>query len=87
MGDVRKLQRDFPELDLNYDRIVDLSDLAKAVDRTYWAATSHIISLQELTGTYLRRHLSKSARGATNWERLDLSTEALQCALFCVFGW
>lgn len=82
-GDVRKLSRDFPSSQLEFKNVFELSDLAKQADAERWSATSHIIALQELAGEYLQAYLGKSARTAANWERLDLSNEALQCSSSC----
>lgn len=78
-GDVRKLSRDFPASQLEFNNVFDLSDLAKRTDAERWAFVTHTIALQELAGEYLQAYLSKSARTSANWERLDLSMEAIQC--------
>lgn len=78
-NDMNKLTRDWPAADFTFNHVIDLSDMAKLVDRPLWLFTTHVISLQELTGVYLRRYLSKSARSSTNWESLALDAEPLQC--------
>lgn len=81
-NDMIKITRDWPNDTFTFNRVIDLSDMAKVVDRPKWLSTPHVISLQELTGVYLERYLSKAARGSTNWESLALDAEALQCESF-----
>lgn len=67
--DATKLLRDYPDLP-PIRGLFELSTLVKAVDRPRWEKRSigGLISLQELTYTYLDAYLEKGNERTSNWE-------------------
>ena len=76
-NDARKLQRDFG---VHTHGLLELSVLAKALEPSRWAARRRLISLRDLTQTYLERDLRKDAVRVSGWTNVPLSAAQLEYA-------
>src|SRR5258708_6052039 len=82
IDDAKRLYKDFG---VKMQNLVELSYMARQADKTLrLGGKLHarvLISLQNLVGGYLDKHLSKGSSRISNWEA-ELSNEQLECGRF-----
>lgn len=76
-NDALKLQRDFQ---IHTRNALELSNLAKLAQPERWKDRKYLISLRDLTRTYLGRRLRKDAVRISNWEKYPLTKEQIEYA-------